>query len=125
MPAAPPALVVPLGAAPPVLVVLVVPPISVATLALVAPPVMAVSLAPVVPPATGAPPALVMTPASVAPPVAPLCAPPAPLLQPKRQRGAAIRAKVRHRFVQLIIRQHSRQYLVPSITPQLAKVSVV
>jgi hypothetical protein len=50
------------------------------------------------------PPVLVMTPVPVAPPLGPLCAPPELLLQPQKQRGAAIMVKVKHLLVQLIIR---------------------
>jgi hypothetical protein len=75
----------------------------------VVPPAVIVPAALVLPPAAVAPAALVLPPTVVAPPLA-VVPPVAPLfladptpLQPNRQSGAAIRAKVRHRLVQLII----------------------
>jgi hypothetical protein len=114
----PPALVVPPAVVvPPALVVppamvapaaLVVPPAVVVPATAMVPPAVIVPAALVVPPAMVVPPALVAPPPVVAPPlvVVPPVAPlflPDPLLQPNRQRGAAIRAKVRHRLLQLII----------------------
>jgi hypothetical protein len=103
--------------APPVLVLLsllavpaalVLPPMVVVPAALVLPPMVAVPAALVLPPmvvpaALMAPPPTVVPPLAVVLPVAPLLLLDPPPLQPKRQRGAATRAKAKHRWVQLII----------------------
>jgi hypothetical protein len=87
-----------------------VPPAVVAPATLALPPAVVVpatlALPPptvVVPAALMVPPPTVVPPLVVVPPVAPLLLLEPPPLQPKRQRGAATRAKAKHRWVQLII----------------------